>query len=102
MRAKPAGPRGRAAAALGIKEAAWAASPDGQGDVPATAHREKPRAGGRALAARSAPAADDGTPLKIPFGNKETALRLGARYRAGGWFAPQGTDLEPFREKGWL
>ena len=96
MRAKPAGPRGRAAAALGIKEAAGAAIPDGHGDAPATAHREKPRAGG------SAPAAGDGTPLKIPFGNKETALRLGARYRAGGWFAPQGTDLEPFREKGWL
>jgi DNA topoisomerase III len=43
-----------------------------------------------------------GTPLKIPFGNKEVALGLGARYRAGGWFAPAGTNLEPFREKGWL
>jgi DNA topoisomerase-3 len=43
-----------------------------------------------------------GTPLTIPFGNKEVALGLGARYRAGGWFAPLGTNLEPFREKGWL
>ena len=45
---------------------------------------------------------EDGTPLKIPFGNKEVALGLGARYRTGGWFAPPGTNLEPFREKGWL
>ncbi len=44
----------------------------------------------------------DGTPLNIPFGNKETAMRLGARYRAGGWFAPPGANLEPFRENGWL
>ena len=46
--------------------------------------------------------AADGTPLRIPFGNKEMALRLGARYRTGGWFAPPGTNLKPFREKGWL
>ncbi|MCR0983601.1 type IA DNA topoisomerase [Roseomonas populi] len=42
------------------------------------------------------------TPLRIPFGNKEAALRLGARYRAGGWYAPPGTDLGGFRERGWL
>ena len=46
--------------------------------------------------------AADGTSLRIPFGNKEMALRLGARYRTGGWFAPPGTNLKPFREKGWL
>jgi DNA topoisomerase-3 len=46
--------------------------------------------------------AADGTPLRIPFGNKEMALRLGARYRTGGWFAPPGINLKPFREKGWL
>jgi DNA topoisomerase-3 len=28
-----------------------------------------------------------GTPLRIPFGNKEVALKLGARYRSGGWYA---------------
>ncbi len=44
----------------------------------------------------------DAVALKIPFGNKELALRLGARYRSGGWFAAPGTNLEPFREKGWL
>ena len=25
-----------------------------------------------------------GTPLRIPYGNKEVALKLGARYRSGG------------------
>ena len=42
------------------------------------------------------------TPLKIPYGNKEVALELGARYVAGGWYAPPGVDLSAFREKGWL
>ena len=35
-------------------------------------------------------------------GNKEAALKLGARYGAGGWFAPPGVDLRAFRERGWL
>ena len=42
------------------------------------------------------------TPLKIPYGNKEVALELGARYDAGGWYAPTGVDLSAFKEKGWL
>jgi DNA topoisomerase-3 len=42
------------------------------------------------------------TPLRIPFGNKELALQLGARYRSGGWYAPPGTDLTSFRQHGWL
>ncbi|WP_338665374.1 DNA topoisomerase [Pararoseomonas sp. SCSIO 73927] len=45
---------------------------------------------------------EEETPLRIPFGNKEAALRLGARYRAGGWYAPPGTELSGFRERGWL
>jgi DNA topoisomerase-3 len=43
-----------------------------------------------------------GTPLRIPYGNKEAALKLGARYRAGGWYAPPGVDLSAFGERGWL
>jgi DNA topoisomerase-3 len=43
-----------------------------------------------------------GTPLRIPYGNKEVALKLGARYRCGGWYAPPGIDLAEFRERGWL
>ena len=42
------------------------------------------------------------TPLKIPYGNKEVALELGARYDAGGWHAPPGVDLSAFKERGWL
>ena len=42
------------------------------------------------------------TPLRIPYGNKEVALKLGARYRSGGWYAPPGVDLSAFEERGWL
>jgi DNA topoisomerase-3 len=52
--------------------------------------------------AGAAVAAAPGTALKVPFGNKEAAMRLGARYGAVGWVAPPGTDLGPFRERGWL
>jgi len=45
---------------------------------------------------------DANTPLKIPYGNKEIALKLGARYGAGGWYAPQGIDLSAFKDRGWL
>jgi DNA topoisomerase III len=43
-----------------------------------------------------------GTPLQIPYGNKDVAMRLGARYNSGGWYAPPGVDLSAFRERGWL
>ncbi len=51
---------------------------------------------------RQSAAGHDGTRLNIPFGNKELAMSLGARYRTGGWFAPPGTRLGPFQEKGRL
>ncbi len=47
-------------------------------------------------------AAGSDTALKIPFGNKEVALELGARYRPGGWYAPSGVALDSFRKRGWL
>ena len=71
----------------------------------------KPRAPGKKTRTTAAPptrpqakvAANPGeTFLRIPFGNKDAALRLGARYRTGGWYAPPGTDLHPFQERGWL
>ena len=43
-----------------------------------------------------------GTPLRIPYGNREVALKLGARYRSGGWYAPPGVDLSAFGVRGWL
>ncbi len=45
---------------------------------------------------------DTETLLRIPYGNKEAALKLGARYRSGGWYAPSGVDLAAFGERGWL
>ena len=38
----------------------------------------------------------------IPFGNKAVALKLGARYSSGGWYAPPRVDLSAFEERGWL
>jgi DNA topoisomerase III len=43
-----------------------------------------------------------GTPLRIPYGNKDVAMKLGARYGSGGWYAPPGADLSAFCERGWL
>ena len=71
----------------------------------------KRRAGGKRAGTTAAspvqqrarePVSPGETPLRIPFGNKDAALRLGARYRAGGWYAPPETDLRPFQEHGWL
>ena len=42
------------------------------------------------------------TPLRIPYGNKDVALRLGARYGSAGWYAAPGVDLTAFGERGWL
>jgi DNA topoisomerase-3 len=56
-------------------------------------------------AARPTPAQPNsvtGTPLRIPYGNKEVALKLGARYHSDGWYAPPGIDLTAFEERGWL
>jgi DNA topoisomerase III len=49
-----------------------------------------------------APANSIRTPLRIPYGNKEVALKLGARYGSTGWYAPPGVDLSAFDERGWL
>ena len=46
--------------------------------------------------------AEANTPLRIPFGNKEAAQKLGARYGASGWYAPPGVNLHPFSKQGWL
>ena len=68
----------------------------------------KKRSGKRkadAAVASSTPARQNSgadTPLRIPYGNKEVALKLGARYGSGGWYAPPGVDLSVFGERGWL
>ena len=40
--------------------------------------------------------------LNIPYGNKEIAQKLGARYRDGAWYGPVGVDLSQFRDRGWI
>ena len=57
----------------------------------------KPRKAGAARPGTGSP-----TPLRIPYGNKEVAFSMGARYGADGWYAPAGVDLDAFRERGWL
>ena len=63
--------------------------------------KRKPEASGTSLTSAQ-PNSVAGTPLLIPYGNKEVALKLGARYRSGGWYAPAGVDLSAFGERGWL
>ena len=50
----------------------------------------------------SQPKSVAGAPLRIPYGNKDAAMQLGARYGSAGWYAPPGVDLSPFAERGWL
>ena len=70
----------------------------------ATTKRSRKRKAAAAAAplAPAQPNSVTGTPLRIPYGNKEVALKLGARYRSGGWYAPPGVDLSAFGERGWL
>ena len=65
--------------------------------LPPTA-KDWPRAGSGVVARPEA----SGTPLRIPFGNKKAAHKLGACYGLGGWSAPPGVALDPFRERGWM
>jgi DNA topoisomerase-3 len=68
--------------------------------TPKQASRKRRPAVAAFTTTQSDPAAE--TPLNIPFGNKDVALKLGARYRPGGWYAPPGVDLAAFGERGWL
>jgi DNA topoisomerase-3 len=62
----------------------------------------KQKIGTDAPSVASAPVNSIRTPLRIPYGNKEVALKLGARYGSEGWYAPPGVDLSAFGERGWL
>jgi DNA topoisomerase-3 len=61
----------------------------------------KQKVGTDAASMAPAPANSSRTPLRIPYGNKKDALKLGARYGSGGWYAPPGVDLSVFGERGW-
>jgi DNA topoisomerase III len=70
----------------------------------ATIKRSRKRKADTAAAppASTQPNSVTGTPLRIPYGNKEVALKLGARYGSAGWYAPSGIDLSAFGARGWL
>jgi DNA topoisomerase-3 len=62
--------------------------------------KQKAAATSASMAAQPNPAT--GTPLRIPYGNKDVALKLGARYGSMGWYAPPDVGTGPFQERGWL
>jgi DNA topoisomerase-3 len=68
-----------------------------------TRRSRKRKAGADATPSTPAPPnSAAGTPLRIPYGNKDVAMKLGARYGSAGWYAPPGVDLSVFGERGWL
>ena len=68
-----------------------------------TKRSRKRKAGADAIPPAAAhPNSVAGTPLRIPYGNKDAAMKLGARYGSAGWYAPPGVDLSAFGERGWL
>ena len=73
-----------------------------QSTAPAKRSRRRKATTAAAPLAPAQPNSVTGTPLRISYGNKEVALKLGARYRSGGWYAPHGVDLSAFGERGWL
>lgn len=64
--------------------------------------RQVPKKAAPPEASRPAKADGEKTQLRIPYGNKELAHKLGARYGDSGWYAPQGVDLIAFKDRGWL
>jgi DNA topoisomerase-3 len=71
-----------------------------QSTAPAKRSRKRDSATTASKPGQPNPAA--GTPLRIPYGNKDVAMKLGARYGSTGWYAPPGIDLSAFGERGWL
>jgi len=98
--------RGKRGRKTGNKRAKSAAPESPAPKSTASKKRSRKRtADADASVAQPAPAPQNSgtdTPLRIPYGNKHHALKLGARYRSGGWYAPPGVDLSAFGERGWL
>jgi DNA topoisomerase III len=81
-----------------------ASRPAGSISPPSTSPKKRARKR-KADAVEASPAPPNpgtGTRLRIPYGNKEVAMKLGARYASTGWYAPPGVDLSAFGERGWL
>jgi DNA topoisomerase-3 len=73
-----------------------------QSTSPTKRSRKRTAAGAAAPPAPAQPKSVTGMPLRIPYGHKDVALKLGARYGAAGWYAPPGADLAAFGERGWI
>ena len=73
-----------------------------QSTAPAKRHRKRKAGANAAISSPAEPGQVTGTPLRIPYGNKDVAQKLGARYGSSGWYAPPGVDLSVFGERGWL
>jgi DNA topoisomerase-3 len=67
-----------------------------------TASRKRKASVNDASSTPAQPNSVAGTALRIPYGNKDVATKLGARYGSGGWYAQPGADLSVFVERGWL
>src|SRR5439155_5128024 len=77
-------------------------SPAPQSAGPTKRSRKRKAGAGTAPLAPDQTSSVTGTPLRIPYGNKDVAMKLGARYGSAGWYAPPGVDLAAFGERGWL
>src|SRR5665811_118217 len=73
-----------------------------QSTAPTRRSRKRKADTAAAPPAPAQPKSVTGTPLRIPYGNKDVAMELGARYGSAGWYAPPGVDLAAFGERGWL
>jgi len=91
--------RGKRGRKTGVKPATSIAS---QSTSPAKRPRKRQADALSGPPSAAKPDSAAGTPLRIPYGNKHVALKLGARYGASGWYAPPGVDLTAFGEHGWL
>ena len=73
-----------------------------QSTAPTKRSRKRKPAAAAAQSLPTQPLPVTGTTLRIPYGNKDVAMKLGARYGSAGWYAPPGVDLSAFGERGWL
>jgi len=73
-----------------------------QSTAPTKSSRKRTAAAAAVPPHPARPKSVTGTPLRIPYGNKDVAMELGARYGSAGWYAPPGVELAAFGERGWL
>ena len=73
-----------------------------QSTAPTKRSRKRKASANAASSTPAQPNSVAGTSLRIPYGNKDVAMKLGARYGSAGWYAPPGVELSVFVERGWL